>query len=174
MSPHQSVLDVGACGLAGENTTNMLFAHFDEVLGINTKEVHVIEYREQYPERDVLVQDYYTMDPTSFGQFNVVVLDLTIELNLKDWSDDGLAYAKQFVEPGGTLINYVMMTQEYGEDETHERIATHWREWWGSDEYTEEAVEKKIAPRKDFRIIGMEREERRPYIVWVALQRIDG
>lgn len=171
MSPHQSVLDIGAAGLDGENTTDMLFEHFDEVTGVNIREDAVAEYRKAYPERDIIVGDYYTLDLQAWKDIDVLVLDLTIEKNLQEWSLEGLARASKFLDVGGTLISYVMMTTEYGDEDTSVHIKNHWRDWWESDKFDEESVEKVLNKVPGFKLIGMEREARRPYILWVVLQK---
>jgi hypothetical protein len=152
-----SVLDVGAGGLEDENTGVFLKARFPNYTGINIKPLAFIQ------------GDYNTYD---FGkQFDLVVLDLNIENNLKDWSDEGLQRISRWIKPGGYLINYVMTTTEYGNpNETPQLIAEHRDKWWnGWDDMGD-----RLSRLKGFEFIVHQTEERRPYIKWVLLKKING
>lgn len=167
------VLDVGCGGLYGENTSEYLIAHFgvENITGVCTSEREVGIYHARraemgLPEVSIRVEDFYKMEPE---KYDVVVLDLNIENNLKDWTDKGLEYAKKFLKPGGYLINYVMVTDQYKDEDTGEMIKVAWADFFGGD-IGYEQVGKKLSSLKDFKLLGQVKEERRPYILWVLLQ----
>ena len=161
------VLDVGCGGLLGQNTSQYLQNYFIDVLGVNIKEnKDLIEFKKIYSNAKVIIGDYKNITE----QFDLVVLDLNIEGNLENWSNDGIELASKLVKKGGYLINYVMMTDQYGNpDETPEIIRQHAKKWWG--ELTKEAVGKKLKSLKGFELILAESEDRRNYILWVVLKK---
>lgn len=164
------VLDVGCGGLLGENTSQYLQNYFIDVLGVNIKEnKDLIEFKKIYPNAKVIIGDYKSIDE----QFGLVVLDLNIEGNLENWSDEGIDLAAKLVKKDGYLINYVMMTDQYGDpNETPALIRKHTKEYWG--ELTKEAVGKKLKSLKKFEFILAESEDRRNYILWVVLKKTNG
>lgn len=163
-----SVLDVGVNGADGENTSNFLSQYFHYVTGITIDK----QAAETAPPNYRIIQDnFYNHEFTN--KFSLVVLDLTIESNLlNDWNLQGLERMKRVVKHGGYLINYVMMTTEYGDEYTPDLIAWHRDRWW--KELTLEVVEKKLRSLRDWELITAIPETRRPYILWTLLKRIDG
>lgn len=169
-----SVLDVGGGGLHGENTTDHLVRHFDRVLCICKEKYETDIYLNQLKERglprpEIVNDDYYTH---SFDrQFDLVVNDLNVENNLKDWYD--MTFTRDHIKDGGYLIQYVMTTDQYDSEET----GAHIREWskkiWGRvPDHAD--IGKKLATQPGWDIIACERELRRPYITWVLLQKTNG
>jgi len=173
-----SVLDVGCGGLEGENTSKYLLRHFGapNITGV-CREAKMVElFKAQLAEQGksvpaILVTDFYTMPWET--QYDLVVLDLTIDNNLeKDWTDEGLGSIQSLIKPKGYLINYIMMTEHYGNpEETPMKIAKHREDFWGVSEFSLEGVGKKLNTLKDFNVLGISLEERRPYILWTLLQR---
>lgn len=161
------VLDVGAAGLEGDNTTDYLVANFPDYTGICIRPEKV----EAYNNPNIIVGDFYK---TQFDtKFDVIVLDLNIDNNIgKDWTDEGLQRMHEILNPDGYLVNYVMLTTEYGDDHTPHEIRTHADKFWG--ELTAEAVGKKLQTIPGFELFAYQLEERRPYILWVALRKTDG
>lgn len=158
LPPTASILDVGAGGLQDENTGIYLKARFEDYTGINTKQFG----------QDIL-GDFYTH---SFDRkFDLIVLDLNIDNNLlKDWTNEGLEYARSLLNPNGFLINYVMVTTNYGDPETPAMIAKHRDEFWNGWE----GIIDKLENLKGFKLMGILQEERRPEILWVMLKTING
>lgn len=163
-----SVLDVGCYGHEGVNTSQFLANHFTHVTGIA-----ISEKVKQYlaPNYTFIQDNFYDRE---FDPFDLVVLDLHIEGNLiNDWCNRGLERMKKLVKPGGYLINYVMMTTEYGDSEvTPSLLAWHAKRWWG--ELTPEAVGKKLSSLPGFELVMALPEIRRPYILWCLLKRTAG
>ena len=171
--PKGSVLDVGCGGLEGENTTDYLVEYFgvESITGVCKWKKDIDKYRLKVPEINIIETDYYGIEFNE--KFDLVVLDLNIENNLKDWTDEGLKRTSKLVKKDGVLINYVMMTDAYGDpNETPQMIRDHRKNFWESDEWKNEMVGARIRKIKGFKLLGVEREERRPYIYWVALQKI--
>lgn len=173
------MLDVGAGGLEGENTSQYLLDHFGvkNVTGIcrNTAQVELYQAQRaerQEPKANIIIGDFYTHQFNQ--QFDLVVLDLNIESNVEiDWTPTGLEAMRSYLKPGGILINYVMLTEWYGdENETPALIRKCWKEFYGTEEMTAQVVGKRLQRVPGYRLFAHAREKRRPYILWVALQKI--
>lgn len=168
------VLDIGCFGHEGENTSVFLGNHFNKILGfnINTK---VFESSKKYPNYEVIIDNFYDYKFRD-RQFDLVVSDMTIELNLlNDWCDEGAERIKKLVKPGGYWINFVMMTDQYGDPNvTPDLIRWHSERFWGSPTPNPESVGNKLTKLKGWELIVAEPEQRRDYILWVMLKRTDG
>lgn len=153
------VLDVGAWGLGGENTSYLIFNRFKNTVYMNHKQYKGV----------TLVGDFYTHKFKK--KFDLIVLDLDIETNVTiDWSLKGLKRCRGLLKKGGILINYIMATADYGKTEkTHELIRTKWKEFWGTDDFESELVGKKLRNIPGYELFIHEQEKRRPEITWVAL-----
>lgn len=175
------VLDVGSGGLQGENTTNYLTEHFgvENILGICKSDHEVEVYQAQRAEHKlppvkIVSGDFY--EQKFDQQFDLVVLDMNIESNLqKDWSDEGLKRMWDLVKDGGYLINYVMMTELYGDPLTTPlMIRKCWKEWWRVSDLTLKDVGNKLSKVKGWEVFAYDLEERRRYILWVMLKKTSG
>ena len=175
------VLDVGSGGLEGENTTNYLIRRFgpENITGIcsNQHEVerfHAIRAELKLPPVKIIQDDFYKHEFT--GQYDLAVLDLNIESNLgRDWTDEGLDHMRSLVKDGGYLINYIMLTDQYGDpDETPLFIYRKWVEHWGTENLTLKDIGRKLSNLKGWELMAQEQEERRPYILWVMLKKTNG
>lgn len=167
LPPSASVLDVGCYGHKGANTSKFLAKYFHHVTGVAISQKAIDQAPKNY---EVIHDNFYTHD---FKPFDLVVLDLDIENNLlRDWTDKGLARMKTLINPGGYLINYVMMTTEYGDPDTPDLLAWHRDRWW--KEHTPEAIGKKLTSLPGWELITAIPENRRPYILWTLLKRTDG
>jgi SAM-dependent methyltransferase len=167
-----SVLDVGCGGLLGENTSSFLATHFKKVLGIcwrpETNE-DLRSFKTIFPNVEILHEDFFRKKFDQ--QFDLVVLDMNIESNLDhNWTNEGLRDLKKLVKPGGYLINYVMMTTEYGDAETSQLLARHRDEFWQSSEFSNRAIGAKLQTLTGWELVTHGQEERRPYIYWVLLK----
>lgn len=172
------VLDVGSGGLEGENTTQYLAEHFESknILGICKSAKQVEIYQAQRAERkepalEIVVDDFYAHEHS--GLFDLVVLDLNIENNVQqDWTPEGLQRVSKLLNPGGYLINYVMLTDQYGDPETPQIIRSAWQKFYGTNEMICEVVEKRLNKIDGFELFSCEQESRRPYIYWVCLKKV--
>lgn len=165
------VLDVGALGLLGENTTQFLVDHFGEknVIGICTRPEQPEPFLQQHPDFQFIIDDFYVHNFEE--KFDLLSLDLNIEKNLEDWSSEGLEKLKQYIKPGGYLLNYIMTTTEYGDPLiTPHLLRKHWATWWKQLPPHPEAIGRKIKDLNDWELIVAKQEERRPYIIWVLLK----
>lgn len=165
------VLDVGCWGHEGVNTSKFLAEYFDHVTGMAISE----KVKKHCPENYTFIQDNFY--DHRFGEvYDLVVTDLTIESNmLNDWSNAGIERISKLVAPGGFWMNFVMMTDQYGDPEvTPDLIRWHSKRWWGSDVPNPESVGKKLTSLKDFGLYAAEPEQRRPYILWCLLRKTDG
>lgn len=165
------VLDVGALGLMGENTTQFLVDYFGakNVLGICLKPEQPEWFLEKYPDFPFVIGDVYA---TNFAnKFDLVVTDFGVEKNLEEWSLEGLERIKTLIQPGGYLLNYVMTTTEYGDPlETPHLLRKHWAEWWRQLPPHPEAIGRKLKDLNDWEVVLSIQEERRPYIIWILLK----
>lgn len=163
---NSKVLDVGANGLGGENTTQSLQQRFSDYMGVNIQKGDILH--------NIFKLDFYKINPKE--RFDLVALDLDIENNLlQDWSEKGLERVRSMLADGGFLINYIMCTDAYGTTEaTHEAIRRHWREFWEMDRVDYEKIGEKLNSLKGWGLIASAQEERRPYILWTLLQRTSG
>ena len=170
------VLDVGAGGLEGFNTTDFLIARFGvkNVKGICIRPEKVEAYKGRFPEMDLIVGDFYKESHYKEKSFDLVVLDLNIDNNIiKDWSLEGLAQTRDLIKEGGMLINYVMTTDQYGdENETPALIRKRWKEFWHTDILTYEDIGKRLTNLPGYELFAHEVEEIRSYIMWVALRKV--
>jgi hypothetical protein len=158
------VLDVGVAGHEGENTSCFLVKYFSDVTGITIRSEKEVAW-DAYP---VIRDDFYKHKFKE--KFDLIVLDLNIDNNIgRDWTTEGLGRISKLLNPNGYLINYVMMTDNYGDPETPALIRKHAKKWWG--ELTDEAVRSKLSTLDIWRLISCERESRRPEILWILLQR---
>lgn len=176
------VLDIGAGGLQGENTTDFLAEHFDakNIFGVCWSEHEVNRYKaireaNKMAPISILPADYFKLEFRPPMQFDLMVLDLNIEGNLKNWTVEGLEYASQFVKPGGYLINYIMLTDEYGDpDETPVLIRKHWKEFWETEKLEMKNIGKRLGRISGWEVFAQEREKRREYILWIMLKKTNG
>lgn len=171
ISPDARVLEVGTAGHEGENTSLAIAARFkkENIQGFNIKPVKWDKYQ-------VLEGDFYTseLSPDS-PRYDLVVLDLNIDRNLdRDWTDAGLEHMRGLLAPGGRLINYVMMTTEYGDyPVTPALIKAHMHSWWGEYPLTNRRVGEKLRSLPGWELELAIQEERRPYILWCLLKKIE-
>ena len=176
IDPNSSVLDVGAGGLEGANTTDYLIKRFsvENVKGICILPEKVEAYKERFPEMDLRVGDFYKTDSFKENSLDLLVLDLNIENNvIRDWSLEGLERCRGFLKKGGILINYVITTDQYGDvNETPALIRKRWKEFWKTEVLTYEDIGKKLSNIPGYELFVHEVEELRPYIMWVALKKI--
>ena len=161
--PTIRVMDVGYGGLGGVNTTNYLRAHFGRIDGRCQSGDDVQRYMDTQPPgvcSDSVTVGRYPEDMPAFLKYDLLVLDPNIESNLKFWSTSGLLKAKEFLDVGGRLLTYIMLTDHYGTEETEAMLKEHRSEWWISE--WDNIVRRHV--------VTMEREERRPEIMWVMLK----
>ena len=167
-----SVLDVGAGGLDGENTTSYLIERFGKknLACISTNPSPL--FLQLNPDANLWKADFYALEPED-REFDLAVLDLNIENNLLDWSSERLAGMRRWLSDDGHLINYVMTTDKYGDEKTPATIRKHWLDFWGGVP-TPEAVSERLQSIPGYEFVAVEREERRPEILWVMLKKISG
>lgn len=158
-----TVMDVGYGGLDGENTTNYLRKRFFKVDGICKDANGVDRYRALYPdaEKDDVIKGFYPNDMPEGKKWDLLVLDQGIEGNLHFWSPEGQERAWSYVKEGGGIITYMMLTDFYSDEATHELIKEHRERYW------QPCLQHIVWSH----VLGMEREERRPYIMFVLLKR---
>lgn len=164
------VLDVGCGGLLGENTSQYLAGYFEDITGVNVKaNKDLLEFIKLFPKVNLVIGNYKDIK----DKFDLVVFDLNIEGNLENWSDEGLKQCGKLVKDGGYLINYIMTTDQYGEpDKTPELLRQHCSHWWKT--FSREDIGKKLRSLKNWEVVVCEQEERRGYILWVLLKKING
>ncbi len=166
------VLDVGCYGHEGVNTSQYLASYFDHVTGvaISTK---VKQYLA--PNYELIQDNFYDHDFEN-KQYDLVIMDMPIEGNLlNDWNEKQLEKMQKLVAPGGFLVNYVMMTDQYGDpDITPDLIRFHSQKFWGVNIPTLQAVGDKLKTIKGWKKWLAVPEERREYILWTMLRKTDG
>lgn len=181
LDPNFSVLDVGVGGLEGENTSNDLLDYFssDNILGIcnnqQAVDLFVAQRQEQNkPVPTIIVDDFYIH--TFDTQFDLVVLDLNIDNNVqRDWTELGLETMHDLVKKGGYLINYVMLTDQYGEEETPGMIRRRWKDFYKEEMNVSDNKEKvlnKLSSLNRWQLVSYCVEERRPSIMWVLMKNL--
>jgi len=157
------VLDVGAWGLTGENTTTELVAHFEDVLTINIKKLDGVK----------VVADFYK---TYFDEkLDLIVLDLNIDNNVsQDWTRKGLDRVHDLLAPDGFLIIYILTKEGYTEEEpTKSMINDNLKNFWKSCPVTVDAIGNKLREFKDIcNLVAIQPCDRRDNIAWVKLQRV--
>ncbi len=161
LDPKSKVLDVGAWGLEGDNTTEYLSERFKDLVTMNVKELEGVN----------LVGDFYKHKFKE--KFDLIVLDLNIENNiLKDWSLKELKRVRGLLKKGGMLINYVMTTDQYGDPgRTPQLIRKRWKKFWRTKKLTNEIIGERLQSIPGYELFLHEQEERRSYILWVALKK---
>ena len=160
---NKSVLDVGAYGLQGENTTTELVAHFEDVLTINIRKIEGVK----------LVADFYRAHFDK--KFDLIVLDLNIDNNVsQDWTRAGLDRVHNMLAPDGFVIVYILTKDGYTEQEpTKTMINDNLNHFWKACPVTVDAIGNKLREFKDiFRLVAIQPDDRRDNIAWVKLQRI--
>lgn len=157
------VLDVGVAGHEGENTSLLLADYFGDVTGITVRDLPW----DKYP---VIRHDFYKYRFKT--KYDLVVLDLNIDNNIgRDWTKAGMDRVSRLLTPRGYVINYVMMTDDYGDPQTPGQIRAHSRKWWGAFPLTDQIVESKLSTLGSWHLIEIGRELRRPEILWTLLQK---
>lgn len=163
LEPKLKVLDVGAWGLKGENTSRYIKDKFKDVTYMNNK----------HYEGVTLVADFYTYKFKE--KFDLIVMDTNVSLNVtKDWTPKGLKRLRGLLNKGGTLLIYMITTDEYGEKEgTPKLIRKGWKEFWNSKgrTITNEEIGKKLENIPGFKLFIYLQEKWRPIITWVALTK---
>ena len=156
------MLDVGGWGLEGDNTSQYLEERFSDIIFMNNKPLDKVN----------LVGDFYGHKFKE--KFDLIVLDLNIENNvLKDWSDEGLERVRGLLKKGGTLINYIMTTSDYGDpNETPELIKRRWKEFWGTEDITDGSIGRKLKNIPGYEFFIHIQEEQRSEIIWVVLKKL--
>lgn len=165
MPKDMSVLDVGAWGLTGENTTTYLTNHFKTVITMNIKPIHGVD----------IVGDFYTNPPNL--RFDLIVLDLNIDNNLShDWTREGMNRIHKMLNPGGFVILYLLTKEGYTNDEPAKTLINNsLNHLWKSSPVTVDGIGNAIMGFKDiFDLVAIQPDDRRDNIAWVKLQRYDG
>lgn len=164
--PEESeVLDVGAGGHSGVNTSLFLIQRFKKYVGMNNKTNEEITKFCGDNNQAIVIADYWEQGG---AQYDLLVLDMNIDNNFRNWSDDGLTHAKKCLRKGGYMICYIMVTDNYGNPETPAQLREHRDKWWGS--WDKENIVKKLKNLDGFTFIALEQEERRPEIYWSLLK----
>ena len=126
-------------------------------------------YKKAHPQINFITGDIYTYDFKR--KFDLIVLDLEIENNLRDWAENQ-AHAYKLLKRGGYLITYLMTTDQYGDpDETPALIRRSWKKRWGKWPPSREDVIKSLRTFPNYEFISLCEEERRPYITWVLFKK---
>jgi len=168
-----SVLDIGAGGLEGENTSNALVDRFPDYLGMNSGQDHPVPYNLIRPNAKVIESDFYTHE---FNKgFDLIVLDLNIVNNVKqDWEGDGIRHkVYNLLNDGGHVICYIMTTTEYGDALDRQMLKDHHQAFWGSRAVTQVDMARTIT--RLFPMYYLEeiaQEVRRPYIHWADMRKL--
>lgn len=164
-----SVLDVGAWGHEGVNTSISLRKRFNDVTGINTK----------YNDAVDIVADFYEYTLTK--RFDLIVLDLNIDNNVKrDWTDEGLKRIHEMLSRNGVVVIYIETDLNYGNEVPgiREKLIKHKKDFWGlgeSQEFTKERIKKGLGKyKKMYNVFAIEPEQRRIDIIWIALKKTNG
>lgn len=159
------VLDVGAGGCEGENTSNYLVRRFKKYTGVNIKHSSDIDrWVMNNPDVEMLFQDFFALE----RKCDFLVFDATIEKQLEQWSQTGLSGLGRFINSGGYLAMYIMTDPNYGDENIHKLLRENRDEWWGS--WDKEDIVKKLKNLDGFTFIALEQEERRPEIYWSLLK----
>lgn len=174
------MLDVGAGGLEGENTTEYLLAHFnpENIIGICSAQQDVERYQAQRRERkspvvEIMIGNFYEQR-FAWHQFDLIVMDLNIDNNLFDWSDEGLRRIWAMLPEGGLLINYAMTTDDYGSKLVGQLIRRRWQEFWNTEKLDIESAREKLMTLKGWKLKDIIQEKRRETILWVMLEKTSG
>lgn len=176
-----TVLDVGFGGLEGDNTSIDLLDYFqtDNITGIcnnaEAVDLFVAQRNEQgKPTPNFVIDDFY-IHPFE-KQYDVVVLDLNIDNNVqRDWTELGLENMNALVKKGGYLINYVMLTDQYGDQETPAMIKRRWKDFYKEEmnvNDNKEVVLNKLSNLRNWELVSYCVEERRPTIMWVLMKNL--
>lgn len=170
------VLDVGGGGLDGENTTNFLRERFEDtnITLIDIAPGRIDAYLEKFAVNEVfrvMEGDFYKVNWEE--KFDLIVLDLNIDNNIKqDWTSKGLNRIHGLLNPGGIVITYVMITDEYGDADTPKMIGDHMKEFWNSTPPNVYTIRKKLESYSQiYKVFMITKENVRPDIIWVALQK---
>jgi len=155
------ILDVGAWGVYGENTSTHL-KYFEDVVYMNTKPLAGV----------TLVQDFYDWTPD--GKFDLIVLDLNIENNIsRDWTREGMGRVYRMLNEGGSLILYVLTKDGYTEEEpTKTQLDEKFKEYWKSSPVTIDAIGDRVWEMKFWELYGIQPDDHRNNIAWVRLTKI--
>jgi len=95
------VLDVGAWGLEGENTSQHLKERFSKVVFMNIEQIEGV----------TLVDDFYKCKFRE--KFDVIVLDMPQEDNVKkDWTNEGLKRVAELLKGNGIFITFILLREE--------------------------------------------------------------
>jgi len=96
------VLDVGAWGLEGENTSQYLKERFSNVVFMNIKPLEGVD----------LVADFYKYRFSE--KFDVIVLDMPQKKNReKDWTNKGFKRIVRLLNRDGIFITFLQVEQDY-------------------------------------------------------------
>ena len=96
------VLDVGAWGLEGENTSQYIEERFKNVVFMNIKAIPKV----------TLVDDFYKHKFSE--RFDLIVLDMPQKNNTeRDWTNKGLKRVAKLLRDGGIFITFLQTEQEY-------------------------------------------------------------
>ena len=173
------VLDVGAGGLDGHNTTKSLHKYFGyaNVTCMQIKEAVARDYVSKYPSTIMKEQDFYEYDFKD-EKFDLIVLDLNIDNNInRDWQGDGLKKAHSILNPKGIVVCYICHDNSaspaasdymYLED----LIQKHLDGFWGGsvvDEKIKSVIKEKFPM---YKLVSINDDVERDNITWIALQKV--
>lgn len=163
ISRYAEVLDVGAWGLKGENTTKPLLKRFFNVMTMNVKPLEGVDK----------VADFYRYN---FGRrkFDLIVLDLDMQNNVgRDWTRRGLEHIYDLLSKGGVVIIYALTNRKYSFDpKVNQMVESHLDSFWKCRPLTPEGIASKLAEFADlFTVFGIEKDGERDNVIWVALKR---
>lgn len=177
LTPGSTILDIGAGGVAGENTSEYLYKLFSDSFQIYAN--HIGEspsntWCRDHPKVQQIIADCYIHN---FGKkFDLIVQDMPLLFNISDWEDlDHInVQIYNMLNSGGYYINYIMKDKNYGSSKHQHAIAANHKQHWDSDDgLDEEFLSKKILEKygKKFECIRIIKEGRRE-LFWVLLKKI--
>lgn len=170
---NSKVLDVGGGGLDGENTTNFLRERFEDITIIERVVGRVEEYAQKFGVEGltIITKDFYKHNFDT--KFDLIVLDLNIDNNIqKDWTIEHLWRVHELLNKKGIVIIYVMTTEDYGDADTPKMIRYHMKHWWASIPPNVHTIREMLDDFIYFyKVFMIAKENVRPDIIWVALQK---
>lgn len=176
-----SVLDIGFYGLNGSNGSKGIAKRFNEhgkitgivwVEGI-TLEKFITRSEMNYPDINVIWEDYYTSIEKINTKFDLIYIDMGADIQI-DILENSLERFHSMLNSAGFLVTFVFAHAEYIGKQRE--VEDHYKRWWEKCPHTSKLSDETISNKFNEKYgkyfeVGKIYQDRRDYIKWITLKK---
>ena len=167
----KNILDIGCYGLDGKGGSGQIIdSYYDtsNITGVNWED----KRNGQFPKIKFHKMNFF--DFKSDEQFDFIFCDLGWEGQLQVIENDLKNKLYDMLSPGGFVLFYVFVTNEYGPEDGHKGIREHLLNEWGwfttEGKVTIGHLWDRLSSKYNYQLISVDYEHR-DYIAWALMKK---